>query len=303
MLLGESGIAAAPAAEWELQTADTGISLALKDNALFITRLCSLAEGHNWAGSGLRIPLMGKISAGGRDFTTSWSFVRTEDDSAHGVLRFVFTNRDPHVVLRSIWRARPGHGPIEHWFEIENQSATPVTVYQQDSLSLTGLEPGEPAQLWWIKRGGSNATTQGGTFTEPLAAGHELVLHSNCEDGASPVPWLAVQVGERRGVFVGWEFSGNGRILAKTNGDAKSLDIRVGNEPDFKTDVGPHEVFWCRRRLSAAIRAILMRAAIVCTDSFWKSCGRGCPKTIPTPRWRTTSTWMQVETRPQKPTC
>ena len=60
----------------------------------------------------------------------------------------------------------------------------------------------------------------------------------------SPVPWLAVQVGERRGVFVGWEFSGNGRILAKTNGDAKSLDIRVGNEPDFKTDVGPHEVFW-----------------------------------------------------------
>ena len=102
MLLGESGIAAAPAAEWELQTADTGISLALKDNALFITRLCSLAEGHNWAGSGLRIPLMGKISAGGRDFTTSWSFVRTEDDSAHGVLRFVFTNRDPHVVLRSI---------------------------------------------------------------------------------------------------------------------------------------------------------------------------------------------------------
>ena len=48
----------------------------------------------------------------------------------------------------------------------------------------------------------------------------------------------------RRGVFVGWEFSGNGRILAKTNGDAKSLDIRVGNEPDFKTDVGPHEVFW-----------------------------------------------------------
>lgn len=82
----------------------------------------------------------------------------------------------------------------------------------QDSLVLTGLHPMEAATAWWIKRGGSNADTQGCTFQDAITNGYDLILASNCTDGASPVPWLAVQAGCERGFYVGWEFSGLGRI-------------------------------------------------------------------------------------------
>ena len=128
--------------------------------------------------------------------------------------------------------------------EIQNRSAQPVTVSHQDSLSLHGLSPGGAAEVWWIKRGGSNASTQGGTFRQPLDAKLDLMLASNCEDGASPVPWMAVQVGQERGLYVGWEFSGLGRIHVRAGKRSGLVDIDVGNHPSFKTDVEPGETFW-----------------------------------------------------------
>ena len=134
-----------------------------------------------------------------------------------------------------------GRGPIEHWVEIENGSGRRVAVSNQDGLSLRGLSPRGMAQLWWIKRGGSNASTQGGTFCQPFDVKLDLTLASDCADGASPVPWLAVQVGQERGLYVGWEFSGLGRIHARAGTTAGQLDLDVGCHPDFKTDVEPGE--------------------------------------------------------------
>jgi alpha-galactosidase len=243
-LLVSVRVSFAESRHWKLTTADTQAVIEVRNNAPIITRLENVAEGHNWADGGLRIPLMAKVAVGGQERPMTWVFVHGEEDRAHGTLTLLFTNAEPKVALKSIWRARSGRGPIEHWVEIENRTAQPLTVSQQESLALPGLDPEGSARLWWIKRGGSNASVQGGTFQEPIVTGHELVLHSNCEDGSSPVPWLAVQVGDQRGIYLGWEFSGRGRIQAKAAGNAKSLDIRVGNEPDFKTDIGPHEVFW-----------------------------------------------------------
>lgn len=160
-----------------------------------------------------------------------------------GTLTLTFTNAAPALLLRSIWRARPGHGPVEHWIEIVNDTAQRVTVSHQDSLSLAALRPGNPATVWWIKRGGSNASTQGGTFTQPLSPELDLTLVSNCEDGASPVPWLAVQVGASHGLYVGWEFSGLGRIQARALDAGAALGLAVGNLPEFRTDLEPGETF------------------------------------------------------------
>ena len=58
------------------------------------------------------------------------------------------------------------------------------------------------------------------------------------------MPWLAVQVGGERGLYVGWEFSGLGRIHARAAADRSDrLDLDVGNHPDFKTDIEPGEAF------------------------------------------------------------
>ena len=165
-------------------------------------------------------------------------------DQGSGQVILTFTNTDPKLVLRSIWRARPGRGPVEHWITIENRSGRRVTVSQQDSLSLMGLKPAGKAALWWVACGGEYANPPG-TFSEPVVAGLHRVLTGNPTDVSdhNPVPWMAVQVGSQRGLYVGWEFSGVGGIRAKTGTSADQLELRVGNVPDFKTDVEPGEVF------------------------------------------------------------
>jgi alpha-galactosidase len=228
---------------WELATDDTRIGLDVVDNQLLIARLENATARHNWAGRHMAVPLMAKVWINGRELPVLWTFVNAQEDRHSGRLILRFSNAEPMLSLKSIWRARPGRGPIEHWIDIENQTGQTITVSQQDSLSLSGLQIDRPANLWWIKRGGSNASTQGGTFTEPIVAGRDLILSSNCMDGASPVPWLAVQAGDQHGLYVGWEFSGLGRVHAKVGDSPSALTIEVGNHPDFKTDVEPHEVF------------------------------------------------------------
>jgi hypothetical protein len=121
-----------------------------------------------------------------------------------------------------------------------------VTLTHQDSLVLDGLAlaPNESADVWWINRGGSNASRQGGTFVMKANAEFDQVLKSDPVDPSSPVPWLAVQVGTLRGLYVGWEFSGIGRIHAKTlSTNPTHLSVHVGNDPEFKTDLPAGETF------------------------------------------------------------
>jgi len=155
--------------------------------------------------------------------------------------------------LRSIWRARPGHGPVEHWLTLANNSAAVITIGHQDSLLLNHIAiPAEKSMdAWWVKRGAGNASLEGGTIVRSIGRNSDDTLTSDPTDGSSPVPWLALQVGTSRGMYVGWEFSGIGRIHFHTvsnpgvpegTGPAQ-LGIEVGNVPAFKTDVAAGETF------------------------------------------------------------
>jgi alpha-galactosidase len=227
---------------WTLSTGDTYITVNVTNNQPVIWRLFSAMGGHSWAFN-MRVPLMAVARVDDRECQVYWRFIAGKFDRDAGQLVLTFTASEPRLVLWSIWRARPGGGPVEHWIEIENRSGKRVTLSHQDSLVLQGLDIGREAKLWWVQRGGSNASTQGGTHVEPLTGGREVVLTSNCEDGASPVPWMAIQVTPQPGLYVGWEFSGLGRIRAKVSPDATRLDLNVGLKPDFKTDIGPGETF------------------------------------------------------------
>jgi alpha-galactosidase len=208
-----------------------------------ITRIGDIEDRFNWLAQPMVVPLMSKVGIGDRDVETHWKFVGGALDKTTNVLILRFANEHPKLVLRSIWRARHGLGPVEHWIEFENLSGQRLAVTQQDSLSMHGLKADGQTELWWINRGGSNASTQGGTFQQPVNDSLNLTLISNSDDGASPVPWVAVQVGHERGLYAGWEFSGIGRIHARAAASAGQLDIDVGNQPGFRTDVEPGEVF------------------------------------------------------------
>jgi len=241
--------AQASSTSWSIATADTRMTLGISSGKLVISKLCPLRGGHNWAGTDMSVPLMSQVSVGDEHYKTQWVFQSAAMDKRSDQLVIVFTNAQPSLRLKSIWRARPGRGPIEHRIELTNLSGKELAITHQDSLSLTNLLPGV-AEICWIRRGGSSAIQEGGTFRETLSSTTDINLNSTCTwaatgapDSMSPVPWLDVQVSDKEGLYVGWEFSGLGRVAAKAAEGGKSLCVNVGNHPDFKTDVYPGETF------------------------------------------------------------
>jgi hypothetical protein len=229
---------------WRLSTSDTAVVVGLEQDRPVLRSLGSAGVQRNWLTAPVVEVLMPVVELDGNSVKTNWKFQGAVLDPKKEQLTLRFTNADPRLALRSIWRAQPGHGPVEHWLEIANQSGRAITVTHQDSLVLDklGLTPGESAQAWWINRGGNNASRQGGTFVVDTDADFDQVLVSNPQDGSSPVPWMAIQVGKSRGLYVGWEFSGIGRIHGKNVAPSR-IDLRVGNIPEFKTDVPAGETF------------------------------------------------------------
>ena len=218
---------------------EIGISRTKTGDAPALLHVQEATTKSEWLREPATLPLFERAWVGSNEHRTHWKFstVKSKGD----LVRLRFTNASPPLVLESVWSARPGRGPVQHWVEVVNVTSNRVTVSQQESLALRGLASNTNAALWWIRRGGASATTEGGTFTQPLTNGTALVLTNNCDwgFGSSPVPWLAVQEGERRGLYVGWEFSGLGRVHAR--GVSGALDVDVGLWPEFKTDIEPGE--------------------------------------------------------------
>jgi len=225
---------------WRLATDDTEIVFSVQGGWPVLEALRSTATRHNWLVSPLRESLMKTVETDGVAKGLDWKFERADLDSRAGQLNFHYTNSNPKLSLESVWRARSGRGPAEHWLTMTNESGHTLTVLQQASLDFANLvvPSKQPAQAWWINRGGSNASHEGGTFTVNLDSDFDQVLLSDPTDGSSPVPWMAVQVGQDEGLYVGWEFSGIGGIHAKTiSVDPTRFALRVGLAPEFKTDI------------------------------------------------------------------
>lgn len=230
------------ALSWTLSTDDTIVRLSVSHDRPVLGVLASKADNHNWLSGPLNEELMPTVEVDGKVVHTDWRFQTADFDAKQLVLHF--ENPNPRLNLISVWRARPGPGPVEHWLTVTNESKRTATVTHQDSLALDGLAPASsvPTQVWWINRGGINASREGGTFVQKADAELNQILKSDPGNPSSPVPWLAVQTGMQRGLYVGWEFSGIGRIQVKTVASKPTrLSVRVGNLPQFKTDLNPGE--------------------------------------------------------------
>ena len=218
-----------------------------------MTQLSSVKGNSNWLQQPAPEILLSSVEQQESPSATKWQYQGGTFNSQSGQLVLRFSNSSPAMELQSIWQARPGRGPVEHWLTIANNSGAPITIGHQDSLVLSHLllPTTESMDAWWIKRGGSNATNEGGTLVRSVGRNSNETLTSDPIDGASPVPWLALQVGTSHGLYVGWEFSGIGRIHFHTyDGGASApakgpdpLKIEVGNVPEFKTDIPAGETF------------------------------------------------------------
>jgi alpha-galactosidase len=233
-------------AAYTLSTDDTRVTLRGSTNEVEVLSLQNVDETHNWTGTGAVLPLMSSVTIEGKAQRLTWQLVNVTADEAEGTAVFLYENVSPPLSFRSVWRARPGRGPVEHWIDIDNLGTSIVTVGHQDSLVLNPLDPGAAARVWWVSRGGGNASIQGGVFSEAVSSQLDLMLLSDCSDGASPVPWLAIHTDGSdaetgRGLYVGWAFSGLGRIQAKSQATHGTLSLAIGHTPEFRTDIAPGE--------------------------------------------------------------
>ena len=234
------------AKSWRLATADTELELAVTGGSPVLQVLRSTATHRNWLSSPLKESLMKTVLVNGVAKDLDWHFEGADLDAKGEQLTLHFSNASPKLSLDSVWRARAGRGPAEHWVTIANQSGGAITVTQQESLALTNLmaPAGQSAQAWWINRGGSNASHEGGTFTVGVDSDFDQVLVSDPTEGSSPVPWMDFQIKQEEGLYVGWEFSGIGNIHAKTTStNPARFEVQVGLAPDFKTDIPAGETF------------------------------------------------------------
>jgi Melibiase/Glycosyl hydrolase family 36 C-terminal domain len=242
---------------WRLSTDDTTVTITVAQGVPVITQLGSAKAASNWLLAPVPEFLLPTVTQQGSSTATKWQFEGGVFDPQSGELVLRFSNSAPALELQSIWRARPGRGPIEHWLTIANHSGAAITLGHQDSLVLghIAIPEHEGMDAWSIKRGASNATREGGTVVRSVGRNSDETLTSDPLDGASPVPWLALQVGTSRGMYVGWEFSGIGRIrfhtMSATAGQSTAsvaaapaqMGIEVGNVPAFKTDIAAGETF------------------------------------------------------------
>jgi alpha-galactosidase len=234
------------AKSWRLATADTELELAVTNGSPMLQALRSTATHRNWLASPRKESLMKSVLVNGVAKDLDWHFEGADLDAKGEQLTFHFSDASPKLSLDSAWRARSGRGPVEHWVTITNQSNGVITVTQQESLDLANLmaPTGQSAQAWWINRGGSNASREGGTLAVPVDSDFDQVLVSDPTDGSSPVPWMDFQIKQDEGLYVGWEFSGVGNIHAKTTSpNPARFEVQVGLPPDFKTDIPAGETF------------------------------------------------------------
>jgi alpha-galactosidase len=239
---------------WRLSTDDTTVVVEVQRGEPVVTLVGSARkDGSNWLLAPAPEVLLPSVTQQGSSLPTKWQFQGGTLDSKSGQLVLRFTNASPALELQSIWRARPGHGPVEHWLTIANNSGATITIGHLDSLVLNhvAVPADESMDAWWVKRGAGNAAVEGGTIVRSVGRNSDETITSDPNEGSSPVPWMALQVGSSHGMYVGWEFSGIGRIhLHSLSAEGQAGDTRpaqigleVGNVPAFKTDVAAGETF------------------------------------------------------------
>ena len=232
-----------------LATEDTLLGIKVLDAGAVITRLTHTGQPSpsetNWVGGGSPIRIMDSCEMDGAACTLKWrakDVIRnqTPDDDR---LTILFVSDQPALECKVHFRARNGPGPVEHWQEFVNKGPKPVVLHHQDSLDVRLVCP-KGTEAWWLNKGG-NTARRGGVFHQALDSPLDEVLPSGPTDAAGAfMPWAALQVGQSHGLYVGWEFSGKGRVhLQATPSEPTSVRIRVGLHPRFKTTIKPRQVF------------------------------------------------------------
>jgi len=216
-------------------TGDTELRVEAGEDRLCLYGLRSLPRGTGWiaaAPAATAIPLIAFAEMGGKTLPVHWRLAEQRREPQEHATSFRFVCDRPSLELRSIWRAYPGPGPVEHTIFITNREAEEIRLPLQTTLAFSFLAaPKHTIEQWWVERGGSRPSDVG-THHDPIQPGARTSLVST-PYGGGPIPWLSVQDAEdRRGWYAGIEFSGLVRMACEAGrakaGEACTIRTALG---------------------------------------------------------------------------
>jgi hypothetical protein len=273
----------APTVETMVSTQDTAVRIRAGDAALRVISIGHPQAGSGWTAESVErtsIALIPSIEVGGRTVPVHWCFRGQLNEPGRSETIFRFTCDEPALELKSVWRAYPGPGPVEHQILISNQGKETVLLPLQPTLAFSVQNPlGHTLEHWWVERGGSIPSNVG-THQERIVPGSRTSLVStpngtslmSTPDGRSvapppngepspwekahgPIPWFSVHDREgRRGWYAGIEFSGFVRMdlqadAGETGRGVRALTAVLGlgksdsEDASYRTRVFPGETF------------------------------------------------------------
>ena len=233
-----------------LATAETAIAVEAGEHAPRLTSL-SLRGSTVWRNRAAET-LPASVEAQRSSHPLEWRFDRAASSFEPDRLQLVYVADSPRLELVWRWRARSAHGPIEHTISIRNLSGETLWLPLQPSFRFDWrIDPHAALERFWVEKGADTPSAQG-THIDPLSDGD--IWQGTSSTYARPIagrpremiPFLLVDEpgGDRRGWYVGIEFSGRTRITLQRDGGDLRGDAGLNPAPGpYRTRLPPGGVF------------------------------------------------------------
>ena len=207
-----------------LESAETGITVDAGEHAPRLTTL-TLRGATEWKNRAEEA-LPAQVEIHGLTQPVVWRLDRTASRFDHQQIQLVYLAESPRLKAVWQWRARAHSGPLEHTLSIENLGGELVWLPLQPSFRFDWeVDPNTSLERFWVEKG-ADIPSSAGVHLDALRDGD--AWQGTSSTYARPVanrpremiPYLLVDAsgGERRGWYVGIEFSGLTRITLERSG-------------------------------------------------------------------------------------
>ena len=233
-----------------LASAETGIAVEAGEHAPRLTTL-TLRSATLWKNRAEEsLPV--QIEIHGVVHPVMWRLDRAASRFESKLIQLVYLADSPRLKAVWRWRARAHSGPLEHTLSIENLSREPVWLPLQPSFRFDWqIDPKSSLERFWVEKG-ADTPSPAGTHLDALQDGDTWQGSSSTYARPLPnqpremIPYLLVHEsgGDRRGWYVGIEFSGLTRITLERSG--ASLRGEAGLDPGagpYRTHLPPGGTF------------------------------------------------------------
>jgi alpha-galactosidase len=234
----------------EIATAETAIVVEAGEH---VPRLLTLAlRGASAWKNAHDEALPAQVAINETALPVTWHLDRGATRFASNDIQIVYVADSARLKVVWRWRARADSGPIEHSVSIQNLEDQPVWLPLQPSLVFDWqIDPEAALQRFWVEKGADIPSPEG-THLDALRDGDAWQGSSSTYAIPKPgrpremIPYLLVDepTQDRRGWYIGIEFSGRTRITLERAG--ASLRGEAGLDPDpgsYRTQVPPGGTF------------------------------------------------------------